>query len=62
LKNSMDEREKRIQEALKKSEAEWDKRFSQSDWNSTSKPTNVKPTKHKRAGKGFAAKALRNLY
>lgn len=61
-----EEREQKIQEALKNAEAKWDEKYSQDDWPTPYIPDEnapaPKPDRMRRAGKGFASKALRNLY
>ena len=61
-----EEREQKIQEAIKKAEAKWDEKYSQDDWPTPYIPEEnapaPKPDRMRRASKGFASKALRNLY
>jgi hypothetical protein len=55
------DREKRIQEALVNSAAKWDEKYSQKDWKATSTPRTKVP-KARPATKGFARKAMKNVW
>lgn len=65
-----EEREQKIQEAIKNAEAKWDEKYSQDDWpapyipdeNAPAPKSDRKGYRVRRASKGFASKALRNLY
>lgn len=58
----MDDKEKRIQDAMKNAEALWDDKYSQEDWETKPTPRLNMKHKYRRIGGGFASKALKNLY
>jgi len=60
-------REEKIQEAMKNAEAKWDEKYSQEDWEKLNPPAkeidpNTPDAKWKRVGKGFASKAMKNVW
>lgn len=56
----MDEKEKKIQEAIENSKHLWDKKFKQEDWNSITIGSD-KPIKARRVKGRFASKALSRM-
>ena len=65
-----EEREQKIQEALKNAEAAWDEKYTQEEWTTLNAEetekrkgsATPKDPKARRVGKGYASKALKNLY
>jgi hypothetical protein len=63
----MEEREAKIQAAMKNAEAQWDEKYSQDDWTTMNTPVkeidpNTPDDKWRRVGKGFASKAMKNAW
>jgi len=56
----MDDRERKIQEAIEKGQSKWDEKYSQEDWKP--KATKKAKVKLRRVGGRHAAKALKNVW
>ena len=61
------QREQKILKAIKEAESKWDEKYSQEDWEKLNPPTkeidpNTPDAKWKRVGKGFASKAMKNVW
>ena len=56
----MDDREQKIQEALKNGESKWDEKYSQEDWKP--KATKRAKIKARRIGGRQAATAMKNVW
>jgi hypothetical protein len=62
-----DNREEKIQAAMKNAESKWDELYDQEEWNRLNPPPkeidpNTPDAKWKRVGKGFASKAMKNVW
>lgn len=57
-----DNREEKIQAAMKNAESKWDELYTQDDWTPEEIPTTGKLPTNKRVGKGYASKAMKNVW